>query len=312
MIVGAISAAIDDLRKNPWLLDYCFAWFAHDDLTKGIYGDKEVARAKEWFLKHKIFVTSSFRMDAPVFPVVSVNLISSTEDAGTLADVNYDTTEEVEAEDLSLPTQIVSGPFTPQEYDSTTGLVTLPDGFTTDDVFAGQVLVDKATNIGYTINEVINSTSFKIDEDISANFINSYIAPIDSFYITQLESCLFRHTYSIKCFAQSEPIQTMYLHTLIRFILLRYKEVFLEARGFDRSTITSTGIYLAQDLLGVENTFGQDINLTGYCREYWPKIIGPAMQGIKIHRVDIIGGTATPDSMLNEIDEQGWGMEGDE
>ncbi len=312
LVVGAISEALEDMRRNPWLLDYCFNWFAADELTLKYYGDSEKQRAKDWFLKTKIWVTMSTRMDEPKFPLISVNLQSSIEDTATLGDVNYETIEDVEPTEISLTPQIVLGPFTPANFVSDTGVVTLPEGLTTETVFEGQVFVDSKSNTGYPILAIIDDTSFTIEEDVEANFINAYIAPIDSFYVASLQSCSFKQTYSIKCFAQNEPVYVTYLIAILRFILLRYKQTLLEGRGFDRSTIVTQGLYAANQILNVERSFGQDVTLTGYVREYWPELISSEFQGVKVSGLDIIGGSNTPLALIDEAAAQGWGTIDDE
>lgn len=50
LIQAGIQAALDDIRQNPWLLDYVYAWLPADDLTKNAYCDSERTVAKKWVL----------------------------------------------------------------------------------------------------------------------------------------------------------------------------------------------------------------------------------------------------------------------
>ena len=311
LLQGAIEAGLQDIRNNPFLLDYLFSWLINDDLTKQMYGEKEFSRAKEWFLKHKIWVTMSSRLDDFKSPLISINLQNSTEDYSTLGDVNYDTVEDVESEEVNIQPQVIAGPFTPSSYDSATGIVTLPSDISLENVFSGMILMDTTSNIGYSIEDVIEPDQIEVAEDLNANFTNAYIAPVDSFFVTSLESVLFRNTYSIKCIVQSDPVYLVYLTMIVRFILLRYKESLLEGRGFDRTTISLGAPYNAQQLTNVESTFGQDFSLTGYVREFWPKMISPKLQGIKINGLQALSGTTSPISIISEVEAQGWGLEGD-
>lgn len=310
LIRGAVMAGLEDLRKNPFLLDYVFMWYANDDLTNKTYGETERQRAKKWFLSTEIFVSMNYRADDPKFPLVSIGLQSSVEDYATLGDVNMDTDEDVPSVEVTTTPDILLGPFTPKSYDSVTGTVTLPDELDTTNLFIGTILVDTTSGVGYPIIQVNDGTVFKIEAGVTANFTNAFIAPIDSFYIVSLESCLFKQTFSIKVFAQGEPLHVLYLQSIIEFILLRYKETLLEGRGFDRSTISTGPLYnfveTDKDLV-----FVRDITLNGYVRQYWPKLISPKIQGIKIHGIEILGGSLSPSSLLNSINIQGWGMFGD-
>ena len=110
---SAIEAAIADIRANPWLLDYVFAWFPNDDLTNKAYGDNERQRAKEWILSREIRVSMNYRTDDVQFPIISIGLQSSTEVSQTLGDVNYDTSELVDSAEVAVTPQIILSTFSP-------------------------------------------------------------------------------------------------------------------------------------------------------------------------------------------------------
>lgn len=206
LIRGAVVAGLEDLRKNTFLLDYVFMWYRNDDLTNKTYGDTERQRAKNWFLNTEIFVSMNYRADDVKFPLVSIGLQSSSEDMATLGDINFDTREDVPSSEVSTAPNLLLGPLTPLSYDSVTGIVTLADNLTTENVFENAIFVDTTSGIGYPIIQVNDGNTFKIATDIVANFTNSFIAPIDNFYVASLESCLFKQTFSIKVFAQGEPL----------------------------------------------------------------------------------------------------------
>lgn len=311
LVRTAIASALEDIRKNPFLLDYVFSWFINDDLTKNVYGEAERQRAKKWFLSTEIFVVMNYILNDPKFPCVAIGLQSSSEDLSTLGDVNYQTEEEVSASEVGVNPLIQVGPFSPKSYDPDTGTVVLPDNLSTDQVFVNQILTDTMNNTGYVIREVLDNSTVKIDPFITAaNFTNAFIAPIDNFYVTSLESCLFKQVYSIKCFAQSEPVHLLYLHAIIEFILLRYKESLLEGRGFDRSVISSGPVYNFAET-DKDLVWARDITLTGFLRQYWPKLFMQKNQGFKIHGIEILGTPRSPISMLSSVNAQGWGMIGD-
>ncbi len=298
------------MRANPWLLDYIFAFFPNDDLTSKTYGDTERARAKKWFLEHQIYVSMNFRAGDDQFPLVAIGLQSSVEANATLGDVNYDTSEDVPANEVSVSQNSILGPFDVSGYNSTTGLVTLPPDLSTSGIFAGMILVDTTTNAGHTILEVTDTQSFLIAKDIQANFSNAFIAPIDNFFITTLESCVFKQTFSLKCFAQNDALFTLYLEQIILFVLLRYKEQLLEGRGFEASSLSSGPLYKWTDTT-VESVYCRDITITGLIRHYWPKLISQKVQGIAINGIKIIGGSITPPNMLLQQQLAGWIMEKD-
>lgn len=315
LIRTAILAGLQDLRNNQFLLDYVFNWFENDDLTKDKYGLSEKMRAKQWFLDNNIDVTMNYRADDPKFPLISIGLQSSSEDQSTLGDVNYDTIEDVDSSEVSVSPDLLLGPFTPASYDSATGIVVMPQGFDTSKIFIGNVAFSTKYNQGFVISDIISLDSFVIDKNISINLTDLIITPLDTFFVASLESCLFKQSFQIKCYVQGDPVGLLYLHSIVEFILLRYKEIFLEARGFDRSTISSGPVHQYQPM-GVEMTYCRDINLNGYCRQYWPKVIGPKVSAISvgatsptISGVKVIGGGQTPYALLTQVLGQGWFME---
>jgi hypothetical protein len=308
LIRTAIIAGLKDLRDNPFLLDYVFNWYSTDDLTKNIYGDSEKRRAKNWFLNNEISVSMNFRTDDPKFPMIAIGLQSSSEDQATLGDVNYDVSEETPSSEFGIKIDPILGPFTPT-YDPVTGYVIIPDGFSTSEVFVNQILFSPSIKEGFVITDVLSDNRFVIQTGLNVDFTNAIIMPIDSFYVVSIESCLFKETYLLKCFAQSDPVNLLYLHSILVFILYRYKQEFLEKRGFDRQ-VTSSGPMYVHQLPQSQNemTFGRDVTLTGYCRQYWPKMISPKIQGVKINGIEIVSGTTTPDALLALVQAQGWHM----
>lgn len=311
VLKSAIEEAIADIRANPWLLDYVFAYFPNDNLTNAAYGDNERQRAKDWILKTDIKVSMNYRTDDVQFPIISIGLQSSTEVSQTLGDVNYDTSEELPNDQLPVTPQIILPAFSVASYNSTTGTVTLPSNLNTTSLYPGMILVDTKTNTGYPIIDVIDDATFTIQPNVkNVSFVNAYVAPVTTFYVTSLESIAVRQNFSIKCFAEGDALYTIYLDTLMNFILLRYKEVLLEARGIDVSAISSGPLYKWSET-NTENVFGRDITLTGITRSYWPKAISPTVSGVAIQGIKIIGGTATPSGLLTQQLLSGWAMEKD-
>lgn len=287
LVAGAISEAIEDIRKNPWLLDYVYNWLSKDWLSQKFYGDAEKKAAIDWFLNNKFFVSpSSLREDQIVFPMIAISLQQANEDLSSLGDINYEVKDSVDPSTiLQEKDLIVLGPFS-AAYDSTTGQVTLPNGFTTDDVFASQQIFDTQNRIFHKIIEITGNSTFLIEANIpKINLINAVVVGSDVKATITLESVEFKQQYAIRCFVQNEPKHLMYLSSLVRFILLRYKEKLLEGRGFQRSIISMQGPYEASSMFGApagEFIFGQNITLVGYVREYWPKdVSGKELGGFK-------------------------------
>ena len=265
IIHSAIEQAIADIRANPVLLDYVFASLPRDSLTAPKYGQKEVDQAKKWFLATEIPVVMRNRLDEVKLPAISIGLLESSEAENTLADTHYIPQEEA---DVVWP--VLAGPFSPVSYNQTTGVLVVPEAVGDAlSITVDMVVVDR-DGVTHAITEVTDAYTIVLAPGTIANFSSALIKTAQPQLITQLESLAFRETYSIGCHAQNEPVQLTYLHSIVTFILLRYKETLLEARGFERSTVSSAELR-ENDQFQPEMVWSRYINLTGYVRQYWPK-----------------------------------------
>lgn len=302
-------AAFDDVRNNPWLLDYCFAWLAKDDLTKQEYGDKAVDEAKEWFLNTDIPVALGYRVDAVKVPMIAITIDDTSEGASTLGDIHYEPTEKVESKSLQLKTPPVLGPFTPKAYNSTTGIVTLPDDLDTSTLFSGMILFDAQQTRGYEIAEVLDASTFTIAAGVKANFIKAVVTSASSLVVVSLESVEERESYRLDL-VLGEPKQLIWLYTIVKFCLYRYKQSLLEARGFDRSVVSNAGVRLMPGKAEAEIWFTRAFTLSGYVRQYWPKAVTNQLDGF-VTFIKYESDLASPDAIKNDVIGQGWGMDRD-
>jgi hypothetical protein len=263
----ALVMAIADLRARPWLLEYVFASLIDDLETAHIYGEKERQKAKEWFLNTDIPVVMDYRMDDIEGTCISISLVESSEAEVTLADVHYIPTEETEAVWPPLTSE-----FTPTSYYATTGIIGIPteigDGLV---ISPGMVLVDSSGK-HHEILGVSDRYTIQIAPTV-ANFTSSLIKSSKPRLITSIESVSMRESYRIGCHAHGEPFFLTWLHAIVVFILLKYKEALLEARGFERSTISSAP-FSKNEAFGQENVWTRFITINGYVRQYWPKASG--------------------------------------
>ena len=159
-------------------------------------------------------------------------------------------------------------------------------------IVENMVVVD---NIGksHEITEVFEDGSFSIKQGTIADFSNSVIKGARPAYITFLESVVYKENYQIGVHVSGEPVYLTWLHSIIVFILLRYKQAMLESRGFERSIFNSSEF--DQDLsFETENVFSRYISLSGFVRQYWPSAITPRINSVEIKNVKVIGGEKLP------------------
>ena len=265
IIRSALVAAIADVRAHPFLLDYVFSSLPKDPLTWREYGEKSVDKAKEWFLKTNINVIIAPVMDEIQAPAITISLLESAEveRETTLGDVHSDAFED---DAQTWPT--LTRPLTPASYVPGTGVLIFNSVVPTT-LEVGQFVIDRVGR-AHTIEEVISEYSFRVHAGTVADFRNCIIKPARPPQVVALESSSFKETYRIGVHAPAEPQILTWLHSIVVFCLLRYKQALLEARGFERSTFGSSD-FAREEQFESQLVFARYINLSGYVRQYWPK-----------------------------------------
>jgi hypothetical protein len=128
------------------------------------------------------------------------------------------------------------------------------------------------TGAVFTILDV-GDTDLTIDSgEEAADFIDFVIKAPRPAQSVELESAVFRETYGLGCHIDSEPNHLTYLHSIIVFVLLRYRQALLEARGFERSTLSSTDLKREESDLP-ETIFSRYMTVSGTVRHVWPKAV---------------------------------------
>lgn len=301
IIQEAIRQGFRELRKKPELLDYCFAGLANDDLTASKLGEGSIARARRWFEQTDISVRLNMALASPQFPCVSIELQQETEQEATLGDVHYQPTE-LDDSEWSAITPVFAA-----TYDDQTGHLQIPQAIVDSIlIFPGMVVVDRA-NQAFTIIDMVDEQTVDIGAQ-QGDFSACVLKWARPQRIVSLESLEFRGVYAIGCHVQGEAEHLFWLRSLVTFILLRYKQIHLEARGLERTTLAIQGAG-RDERWGVEQVFTQYIQLTGSYRNYWPKAIGDRIQGIITTPIRILDGTATPETL--DINQAEWVMEQD-
>jgi hypothetical protein len=259
----AILQAFKEFRANDWLLDYICAGIAQDTLTKDLYGQKEIALLKSWFKKTEIPVICYARLGDPEAPSVTINLVSSSEDKNTLADLHLSTQEDVP----DGPWPDLTPVFTPL-FNPTTGLVTLPTSLAVE-IYPGMVIMDTQGQ-SHEILTVSTPRTFTIETGKAIDFSRATIRSGSPSTLQTLESATFNEQYLIGCHAAGEPQQLIFLHSIVVFALLWGREALLEARGFDNTHFSSSDFTKNQPF-DVENVWSRYITLSGVVRNTWPK-----------------------------------------
>jgi hypothetical protein len=310
IVKTAIEAAIAHLRQNSWLWDDIWGGLATDSLSKAEYGWKEVDRAKNWFKANDIKVYTAFRVDLPDLPAITIVNESTSEalDRTSLGDT-YEETGDFDPSANSLIQQMIYSPFTPKSYNPTTGTVTFPDGTITDMIVPGQFLVSSKTSKAYQILSVGGPNSFTIKANTVEDFMGAYIAPPTSLWNVKREITYFNESFNVGVHANSDPIQCIWMRQLVLYILLRYKEAYIERRGLELTTPRAGAIDLNAHF-PKEKVFSCFINMHGIVPATWIKYVAPKLQSV-VSKIYIADGPKTPNAYINQVRKQGWQMAAD-
>jgi len=309
LIKTMIEASFADLRKNSWLLDDVFSGLAQDSLAKTDYGYKEVTMAKQWFLENQIDVYLSHRIDTPRFPSITIVQTSSREmtERASLSDDGL--IEDFEPGAVTKRVEKIYEEFTPSAYNDKDGTVTLPSTITTVNVIVGQFLVSKKSGKAYVITAVADDKSFTINSGMKDDFTDAYIVPPTSIWNVHRELSFLDESFAIGLHAQSDLNQAIWLRQLMTYVFLRYKESYLEKRGFELSTF-SVGSIDENPHFQAEKIYSCPLTVSGQVEVQWIKFVAPKLQAA-YGQIRIADGPATPVQYGDEIDKASWKMEND-
>lgn len=271
IIRTAIVTGLADLRENPQLLDYVFASLPKDGLSFRVYGQQQVAAAKEWFLKTEIPVIMNTNLNNDKVPSITIGLSTSGESAAFLGDTHYETSEKA----LDETPINYGGPFIPLRYIGDTGVVLMYPDFNFD-LFPGMVARDEDGK-EHVIQDIYDARTFAIEAGANANLGSIWFTSARGQKRVTLETAEFREAYEIGCHV-FEPTHLAWLSSIVVFILHRYKEELLEARGLTRTTVTVAPPTLNASFETSQPVFTRMVNLAGFVMQTWPKhFTGPVL-----------------------------------
>lgn len=272
IIKTAIELAIDDIKKNTWLIDDIFSDFIDNPILKQKYGQKEINRAKEWILNNKINFYMKYRVDNMDFPAISIAMGNSNEDKdlATLADQSV-CVEELDPCMINKPIAYIVKPFNVVSYDKTTGIVEVPAGtegfqYVTEEMIA----IDPETGNGYVINGKAGDNGFKIAPESELDVQTLAVVPKYQMYRARRERITSQETYNIGCHAHGDPSTLIFLFALTKYAMLRYREGLFEFNNFQLGTLQCTDM-IKNDAFGQDNVYSRFIMLSGQAEEDWLK-----------------------------------------
>ncbi len=273
IVKTAIDLGIEDMRKNPWLIDHMLGDLVNISYFTDKYGQKQVDACKEWLKNNQIDVYMRGRDERDRMPCVTIQIGPSNEksDMKLMADQSTETT-------LLLPNKIgkpipyVVKPFTPVSYDDVTGELTVPEELDMSGVAEGMILVNPANGAGYVIKELlVNALLIEPNMEIDATEFG--IVPQFQYYSARIEHSFFDETYRIGCHAHGDPQNMLFLWSIVKYSILRYRESLLEANGFAESSVSSGDPDFDENYTtdGGEKVWVRYLTLTGQTENSWIK-----------------------------------------
>lgn len=272
VIKTAIELAIDDMKKNPWIIEDVFSDFIENPLLKQKYGMKEISRAKEFILNNQIHFYMKSRLDSEEFPAITISMGNSDEDKdlATLGD-NSVIIETLDPSEIGKPIQFIVKPFQVVSYDKTTGIIEVPEGTEGYDYIGeGMLAVDPDTGNGWIIQGKAGTNGFQIAAGTELEVDQLAVVPRYQAYRARRERIISQEQYNIGCHAHGDPSTLLFLFYVTKYALLRYREGLFEYNNFQLGTIRCTDM-IKNDAFGVDNVYSRFIILTGQAEEDWIK-----------------------------------------
>jgi hypothetical protein len=284
IIKQAIELGLEDIRQNIWILDDIMGQFTQDARLAKVYGSKEISACREWFLNNRIEINLRYRLDKDQFPCITIGLGSSSEieDMKHMADLSTEV-EELMPNQIGKTIPYIIKPFVPKSYDSNTGLMAVDSKTSLRKAVAGQLLVDPTTGNAYPISNITAEGIFiAAGTELTAN--KFAIIPKYQSYKVRREHSFFQESYSIGCHVNGEPTQLLWLHAIVIYSLLRYKESLLEGRGFTQASFQSTDMAPnnAFGPMGADNIYSRYINMSGQVENSWIKTPARTIESIDL------------------------------
>lgn len=314
----AIELGMQDIRQNPWLIDHIFSDLVTNPYVNKQYGDKQVNAAKEWFLNNKIDIILRPRNDKDQMPFVSITVADSKEkpEMRHMADQSIEKIAFLPQE-INKPIPYIIKPFVPTSYDSANGIVGIPNNLQgIESVSAGMILVDPTIGVGFVIKDV-TAEGIIIDPGLNIDATTLGVVPQYQFYEARVEHSFFQETYHIGCYAHGDVQSLIWLHSIVLYSLMRYRESLLEANGFAETTLTNSGIAEDDYYSGPdgEQAFYRNIKLDAQVENSWIKSPRRFIESVNLKQTlpsgDYYGGirilsNSEPPAFVNRKEEVWW------
>lgn len=267
-IKAAVELGLEDIQKNPWLLQDILGDTLSNPYLRERYGS-QIESCQQWLANNRINVLLSARDDKMEFPSVVIQLGTSNEKADMkhMGDLSVEKVR-LMPNNINKPIPYVIKPIS-GSYNPTTGAFTFSSPVDLTIVNAGMVLVDPATGNGYSIQSIGTNNSVNLLTQLNLTAPKYGIVPEYKFYETRIGHTFMQEPYKIICNAMDQQT-LLWLYAITTYSLLRYRQALLEKDGYAESLISSSPMYPNPDYSDAGQViWSRDIDITGQVENRW-------------------------------------------
>jgi len=284
-----ISDGIERLRTDLSQIDDIFGDLACHPLND-LYGKKIIDEIKCFFRDNDIPVLSAFGQNQIQLPSITVHMISSMEDPQYRAMQDH-----VGYERSPKAATRLSGPLYAKAYDPTTGKLTFDKDVDMSGFIKGRKLFSRRSDEVFTLKpkfQVNDSTTAAEDRKdqtcviVDANgdfpeeldYAELYLLSSIDFEIHRVAAAYFRETFEIRCNAQTNTDQAIWLYYIVAWVLMRNKEFFEEV-GMESQTFSASD-FTRDQAKGPNTIWGRTLRFNFLVQHNWKE---------KIDALEIVG-----------------------
>ena len=264
----ALELGLEDISKNPWLLDDVLGDTLGNKYLRERYGT-QIDSCKQWLANNRIYIFLSERDDKMEFPCVTIEMGPSNEkpEMKHMGDLS---TQDIKLQpnDINKPIPYVLTP-TAGSYDSESGVFSFASAVDLNAVSPNMVLIDPSTGNGYVIQSITTANEVNLLPGLELTAPLYGIIPEYRYYVSKIGHTFMQEPYKITCNAMDQQT-LLWLHSITVYSLLRYRQALLEKDGYAESVISSGKIYVNPDYSDAgQRIWARDINLTGQVENRW-------------------------------------------
>ena len=263
-----IELGLADVTKNQWILNDILGDTLGNEYLRERYGS-QIESCKQWLTNNRINIFMSARDDKMEFPCVTIEMGTSNEkpDMKHMGDLS---TESVilYPNNINKPIPYVLKPVS-GSYDPTSGIFSFSTAVDLNNVSPGMVPVDPATGNGYVIQSVTVANQVNLLTNLSINAKSYGIIPEYQYYETKIGHTFMQEPYKITCNAMDQQ-SLLWLHSIVVYSLLRYRQALLEKDGYAESVISSSKMFPNPDYSDAGQViWSREIDITGQVENRW-------------------------------------------